>query len=80
MLPGTGLVSGRRDALNAVFLLVALAVLFVMFDEWQRLSRRVRSLEERLDRLDPTGRPGFHHEQAREASAGRDVPERRSDR
>ncbi|MCL6580800.1 MAG: hypothetical protein K6U08_04185 [Firmicutes bacterium] len=65
--------------MNAVFLLVALAVLFVMFDEWQRLSRRVRSLEERLDRLDPAGRPWLHHERAREASAGRDVPERRSD-
>lgn len=43
--------------MNPVIWLVGLALLFVLFDEWQRLRRRVRRLEERLDRLDGGSNP-----------------------
>jgi ubiquinone biosynthesis protein UbiJ len=29
-----------------------LALFFVLFDEWQRLRRRVKALEERIERLE----------------------------
>jgi len=42
--------------LGPVLWLVGLAVLFLLFDEGQRVRRRVKALEERLDHLDG-GRP-----------------------
>jgi len=36
--------------------LIALVIVFIIYDEGQRLRRRVRSLEERLDRLEGRGR------------------------
>jgi ubiquinone biosynthesis protein UbiJ len=35
-----------------VLWLIGLAVLFLVFDEGQRVRRRVKALEERLDRLE----------------------------
>ena len=40
------------ETLNPVMWMAGLALLFVLFDEWQRLRRRVRALEERLERLE----------------------------
>jgi len=41
--------------LGPVLWLVGLAVLFLLFDEGQRVRRRVKALEERLDRLEGGG-------------------------
>jgi len=51
--PATGDTLGRRiDYLNPIIWLAGLALLFVLFDEWQRLRRRVKAIEDRLERLD----------------------------
>ncbi len=43
--------------MNLIGWLVGLAALFVLFDEWQRLRRRVKALEDRLERLERGARP-----------------------
>lgn len=42
--------------MSAVAWLIALAVVFLIYDEGQRLRRRVRALEDRLDNLEGGGR------------------------
>ena len=46
---------GGGMTLGPVLWLVGLAVLFLLFDEGQRVRRRVKALEERLDRLEGGG-------------------------
>jgi ubiquinone biosynthesis protein UbiJ len=38
--------------LNPIIWLIGLAVAFVLLDEWQRLRRRVKALEDRVARLE----------------------------
>ncbi len=52
--------------MNPIIWLAALAIIFIFYDEGQRLRRRVKALEERLDRLE--GRP----EAPRPSGAGRE--------
>ncbi len=42
--------------MNPIIWLVALVIVFVVYDEGQRLRRRVKSLEDRLDRLEGVSR------------------------
>jgi len=42
--------------LNPIIWLIGLAVAFVLLDEWQRLRRRVKALEDRVERLERTER------------------------
>lgn len=42
--------------MNPIIWLVALTIVFVVYDEGQRLRRRVKNLEDRLDRLEGVSR------------------------
>jgi hypothetical protein len=41
--------------MGPIFWVIALVVIFLILDEGQRLRRRVKALEDRLERLEPEG-------------------------
>ena len=54
--PGPGILSEGATVLSPIIWLIALAVVFVIIDEGQRLRRRVKAVEDRLDSLEHGGR------------------------